>query len=332
MRRQLWPIAAATYTPHALHASDRAWPETNCSVDLWIELLHVWGADPVAALPFTLAVDFEGDQWTFFKFPLEDLNRLYGVDVIELNVWDALLEHVDVQLQLGRPTLVEVDSFFLPDTAGTSYRREHVKSAIGIQALDADARWLGYFHNAGYFELGGDDFDHLFCLAGGLNRPENLPPYAEVVKLPSSRPVMRRAVVDASLERLRTHLDRVPSTNPFRRYQARLSDDLSTLTDGTLERFHRYAFATLRQCGAAFELAASYLRWLGENGERGLEPMVAACDRIAANAKTLEFKTARAVHNRRAFDPSPLVDAMAESWNTITVGLDERAGAVVRDR
>jgi hypothetical protein len=332
MRRQLWPIAAANYARHALHASDRAWPETNCSVDLWIELLHSWGAQPVAALPFALAIDFEGDQWTFFKFPLEDLYRLYGVEVIELNVWDALLEHVEGQLQRGRPTLVEVDSFFLPDAAGTSYRREHVKSSIGIQALDTDARWLGYFHNASYFELSGDDFEHLFRLTGGLNRPEHLPPYAEVVKLPPSCLLTRRALVGASLERLRVHLDRVPSTNPFRRYEARLADDLAALAGEPLERFHRYAFATLRQCGAAFELAASYLRWLGDNGQRELEPLAAACDGIAANAKTLEFKTARAVHVRRAFDPAPIVDAMANAWQTITVGLNQRYGAVVRER
>jgi hypothetical protein len=251
MRRQLWPFAAATYARHALHASDRAWPETNCSVDLWVELLHAWGADPVAALPFTLAVDFEGDQWTFFKFPLDDLHRLYGVEVIELNVWEALLEHVDVQLQLGRPTLVEVDAFFLPDTPGTSYQREHVKSSIGIQAIDRDARWLGYFHNAGYFELDGADFDGLFRLTADLNHPENLPPYAEVVKLPSSPALTARALIDASVERLRMHLERVPSTNPFRRYAAQLANDLASLTGGTLDLFHRYAFATVRQCGAA---------------------------------------------------------------------------------
>ena len=29
----------------------------------------------MAALPFTLTVDLEGDQWTFFKFPLADLLR-----------------------------------------------------------------------------------------------------------------------------------------------------------------------------------------------------------------------------------------------------------------
>ena len=43
--------------------------------------------------------------------------------------------------------------------------------------------------------------------------------------------------------------------------------NLEWLADKDLPTFHRYAFATLRQCGAAFELAALYLRWLTEHGE-----------------------------------------------------------------
>ncbi len=32
------------YQPHALHSSERMWPETNCYVDLWIEVLNAVGA------------------------------------------------------------------------------------------------------------------------------------------------------------------------------------------------------------------------------------------------------------------------------------------------
>ena len=72
------------------------------------------------------------------------------------------------QLALGRLAIVEVDAFYLPDTAGTSYRCEHVKTSIGIQALDPEARRLGYFHNAGYYELAGEDFTGVFRLQGRL--------------------------------------------------------------------------------------------------------------------------------------------------------------------
>ncbi len=68
----------ATFCPHPLHAAERTWTETNCYVDMWIEVLHALGLDPVAAAAFTLSCDFEGDQWTFFKYPPEDLRALSG--------------------------------------------------------------------------------------------------------------------------------------------------------------------------------------------------------------------------------------------------------------
>jgi Domain of unknown function (DUF1839) len=119
---RVWDLDASGYRRHPLHCGDRAWPESNCYVDLWVELLHAAGAEPCAALPFTLGVDVHGDQWTFFKFPCADLELLYGIDIFELNVWRSLLHHVTEQLALGRPVIVEVDAFHLPDTAGTSYR------------------------------------------------------------------------------------------------------------------------------------------------------------------------------------------------------------------
>ena len=63
----LQPLSAAGYRRHPLHHGDRAWPETNCFVDLWIEVLHSFGHEPLASLGCTLDLDFEGDQFTFFK-------------------------------------------------------------------------------------------------------------------------------------------------------------------------------------------------------------------------------------------------------------------------
>ena len=62
----LQPLSASEYRRHALHRGDRAWPETNCFADLWIEVLHTFGHEPLAALGCTLDLDFEGDQFTFF--------------------------------------------------------------------------------------------------------------------------------------------------------------------------------------------------------------------------------------------------------------------------
>jgi hypothetical protein len=323
---RLWDLDPAAYTRHRLHQDDRAWPESNCYVDLWVELLHTAGTEPLAGLPFTLGVDVEGDQWTFFKFPLADLDALYGVDVFELNVWRPLMTHVAEQLTLGRPAIVEVDAFHLPDTAGTSYRAEHVKTSIGIQAMDPDARRLGYFHNAGYYELTGEDFVGVLRLEGHLTDPEYLPPYVEVAKLGVRPARAGRALHEASLALLRSHLARRPTVNPFRRYAARFPADVETLTGQPLPRFHGYAFATLRQCGAAFELAGTYLRWLETGGEGELEPVARACDQIATTAKTLQFKTARAVSAHRPFDSRPMLDTMATAWDETMAALTTRYG------
>ena len=87
MTQRVLTLDPTSYQRHRLHTQERNWAETNCYVDLWIELLHAWGFEPLAAMPFTLAIDFEGDQWTFFKFPLADLWELDGLDVQELAIW-----------------------------------------------------------------------------------------------------------------------------------------------------------------------------------------------------------------------------------------------------
>ena len=315
MKLRLWDLDPAAYGRHPLHSIERAWPESNCYVDLWVELLHSAGIDPIAALPFTLAVDVEGDQWTFFKFPLADLHALYGVKVFELNVWRSLHDHVADQLAQGRPVIVEVDSYYLPDTAGTSYRSQHVKTSIAIQAVDLERRWLGYFHNAGYYELTGDDFAGVFRLEGHLTNPEYLVPYVEVAKLSKQAPPCDRRLLDDSLSLLRGHLSQRPATNPFRRYAARFPCDLAWLGGEPISLFHNYAFATLRQCGAAFDLAGAYLRWLEASGESGLERAADGCQLIATTAKALQFKTARAVNTRKGLDAAPMLDTMAAAWD-----------------
>ena len=42
--------------------------------------------------------------------------------------------------------------------AGTDYKAQHTKSTIIVTDFDLEKRRLGYFHNAGYYELEGDDF------------------------------------------------------------------------------------------------------------------------------------------------------------------------------
>ena len=324
---QFRPLDPARHTRHELHDLDRDWPETNCYVDLWIEVLHAAGLDPHAMLPFVFAIDVEGDQWTFVKPPLADLDRLYGIDVIELNVWRALEAHLDDQVARGRLPIVEVDAFHLPDTAGTTYHRVHGKTSIAIHIIDLERRRLGYFHNGGYFALEGDDFGGVFRL-DGARAPDELPPYVEVAKLNVRPPLTGRAMLDASRDLLRRHLERRPPANPFARYAAQIDRDLSSLVGNDLTVFHAYAFSTLRQCGAAFELGGSYLRWLQRHGDVDLDDAVRQCGVISSSAKALQFKAARAAGAGRAFDPAPLLQTMADAWDGAMRQLDAACGAL----
>jgi hypothetical protein len=317
----LLDLDPATYKVSALHAPGRIWPETNCYTDIWIELLHAWGFEPHAALAFTVAIDFEGDQWTFFKPPFGDLYELFGLDVQELAVWRPLTDHIAEQLAHGRPVLVELDSYFLPDTAGTAYKREHVKSTVAVMGIDPAAREMAYFHNQGFYRVQGDDFDGLFRLAGTVD-PGILPPFVEFVKCRCSAPE-GRVLLSRSLRTLRHFAQRMPEKNPFGLFKSRFAADLPWLMDPSipdLARFHAYSFATLRQFGACYELASSYISWLGSHGVQGLAPAGEAFLRIAQGAKALQFHFARALSRGKPLDLSPL-DAMGESWESAAATL-----------
>jgi hypothetical protein len=311
-RAALWGLDPGSYRRHELHVRPRAWPESNCYVDLCVEVLHAAACEPYACLGFSLATDFEVDQFTFFKPPPQDLQALYGVSVYELNLWRPLVDHALVQLQRGALLLAEVDSFYLPDTSATDYRRAHVKTTIGIERLDLDARSLGYFHNAGFFALEGADFDGLFHIGSGSDA--QLPPYVELVRFAPERELHGRDLVARSLELTRDHLRRRPANNPITRYKAQLDQDIEWLIARDLATYHQYAFSMLRQLGASFEHAALYLGWLGAQGETGFEPAAQAFDQISQTAKTMILKLARVVNSKRAGDLSAMVEQMETSW------------------
>jgi hypothetical protein len=325
VKARILPIDPGSYQNHALHKGERAWLETNCYVDLWIEVLHAFGYDPTAALGFTVGLDFEGDQFLFFKQSTSDLYELYGVDVQELNIWRSLLDHAVEQVSRGRVVMVEVDAFYLPDTAGVSYKLGHTKTTIGIQAIDTDERTLEYFHNAGYFKLAGDDFAALFGL-DREKRADELVPYTEFAKFTSGAGLKDAALVEKSKSLLTKHLARAPKDNPILAFRRRFADDLTWLTAQPQEVFHQYAFSSLRQCGSCYELAADYVRWLGAGGEAGLEGVVSAFDTLASQAKTIQFKAARAVMLKRPVDFVPMLDAMESAWTSALGTLSARYG------
>lgn len=303
-------LDASTYQRHALHAEDVVWVEKNCYIDVWIELVHAAGCEPLAMMPFTAALDFEGDQWTFFKPKHEELFELYGIDVQELNLWRSLADHVEVHVGAGKLVAVEADAFYLRDTAGTDYQRTHTKTTIIINDFDREAKKLGYFHNASYHALEGADFDQLFRI-GFPPDPTYMPFFAEVVRL--DRLVKRsgdelRALAKAHLAK---HLARRPKENPVARFAAHVAGDLAKLQTEGLPMYHAWAFATIRQLGAAMELLAAHLVW------RGDEPAKAAAaelTKISQGSKTLILKGARAVNAKKALDATAIFDEMTAAW------------------
>lgn len=319
MMKQILALDPAKYQRHLIHGADRNWAETNCYVDVWVELLHAMGHEPIAALPFTLAIDFEGDQWTFFKFALADLYDLYGLDVQELAIWRPLVWHLEEQVGLGRHVLAELDSYFLPDTVGTAYQREHVKTTVAVNEIDVANRRLGYFHSQGYYHLQDADFVNIFHLDGPVD-PSRLPPYVEFVKRSNASPLRDDDLVAASLRILRARLPRTPQTNPFTAFKVRLEADLRWLSTETLAVFHQYSFATLRQFGASYELAATYLQWLQQHNVKQLEDAIATFHELSAGAKTLQFQLARTMTRKKPLDVG-IIDHMAVKWENTLVNL-----------
>lgn len=301
-----------TYQRHRIHSQERDWAETNCYVDIWIELLHAMGYEPVAAMPFTVAIDFEGDQWTFFKFPLQDLYELYGLDVQELAVWQPLTQHIEQQLTMGRPVLVELDSCYLPDTAGMAYKLAHVKTTVAVNTIDIDKQQLGYFHGQGYYELSGDDFIDIFRLRHEPD-PSVLSPYVEIVKSANKKSLNATEQLHISKQLLSRQVRQMPEINPFDVFKAKMHSDLDWLMQQDIEVFHQYSFATLRQFGACYELAGQYLSWLIEQGETGLDPAASGFRAISEAAKVYQFQLARAMNRKKPLDTSP-IDQMAKHW------------------
>lgn len=297
-----------TWRPQALHAGDRVWLETNCYVDVWAELLPALGHPAEAALAFTVLQDFEGDQFTFFKFPLDDLKTLFGLAVQELAIYDTVERHTLEQLRRGRPVLIEVDSHWLPDT-GPTYRTAHVKTTVAAIALSPAERRLGYFHNTGYHVLQGEDYDGLF------RRPndDGMFPYVEFVK--RDGPALEGpALTEASTELLRGHLSHRPAANPVTAWRRHLPRHLEALAARDMDYFHLYAFNLPRQLGANFEMLGTYLRWLGD-----LDEAATACRRIAEEARVVQFQLAR-MAKRRKFDEAALPLASIEADYDLVLG------------
>lgn len=322
-------LLPANHRKHPLHVAARDWPQTNCHTDLWIELLAALGREPRAILGMTLLIDFEGDQFTFFKARPDVVERLTGVSVEELTVYRPLADHVETLLAHGRMPLVEVNAHYLPDTDGLSYHIGHAKTTIGIDHFDRDRRLLRYFHNAGFYQAEAEDTTALLDLEGLAI----LPPYAEYARI-NGPGLTGGALARAALGALQTHFECAPRENPLTRYLDALDGDLARLAEAGEAAFHAYAFAVFRQFGAAMELLATHLSWLDETGVANFDRAAPIARELSSGAKALQFAAARAVLRRRGEGVRTTVAAMAEQraalFEAVSSGLTTRPMRVLR--
>jgi hypothetical protein len=317
--RALFGLDPAAYRQHPLHAGGRTYGETNCYSDILVELLHAHGDEPLAAMGFIVRMDFEGDQWTFFKPPPGDLERLFGVDIHEMQPYRFLPAQIAEQLEQGRTLIVELDSYWLPDTAATSYRTAHVKTSVAMEAIDLEGERLHYFHNASLHELSGEDYRRVLRVPEGW-QGEVLPPYTELVRFDAGPRLEGEALRARARELLGEHLARRPRTNPFERFADQLEAELPRLAAGGEQDYHDYVFATLRMAGSAFDVLAAHVQWLA--GDDAGAPAIEPLERIVAGCKLLSFKLAR----RKPFDVRPAMHDAAGAWTEAMSALDELAG------
>ncbi len=315
----------AAYERHSLHDMTRDWPETNCYLDIWIEVLASKGLPPEACLGYAVTQDFEGDQFTFFKVPLEDLESLYGIRVTELAIYDHVESHVLQQIGRGRLTLVEMDSYYLPDTQGTSYRTAHGKTTVAINRLDPAAKTMDYFHNLGLHRLEGEDFDGVFQLNASEGSTPFLP-YTEFVKFPEERPTGKQLMERAEFL-LARHLNRRPGENPVRKFAQVFPDQVAAIAERPFEFFHLYAFNTLRQLGANFELFSSHLDWLADQGRTDVAPIAEHARTISSTCKVVQFQLARAVMRKKFDKLAPSLQPAVEAWDQLIGELEKVYGS-----
>jgi hypothetical protein len=297
------------------------WPITNCYIDAWTLILAAWNLEPIAGLGVTVAQDYEGDQFTFFKYQHDDLELLYGAVVGELTIYSSLEEQYQEQVRQGRLVLAEADGYHLPDTRATSYRTQHTKTTIGIDSIDPAEGRLGYFHNVGHYELTGDDYAGIFRkLSHQSGLDDVLPPYVEFVKR-RWPPLTDRALTDAAISLLRRHLRRRPDENPIRCYR----DDFPRHIDWLLARpqsFHDYAFGIFRQLGANYQLLANHIEWLRSRNIAELTDVRDAARLISATAKSMQFKVARIAARGRIDPCTAMFDTLEQNYEAVTGGLE----------
>ena len=296
-------------------ATARIWPESNCYVDLWVGALQWLGVHAEPMLACALTAQFDVDQWTFCKPTASELADLYGIRVEELNIWRDLREQVFGQVRAGRLVLVEVDAFYLPDTAGVSYGIGHQKTTIGLRHVSDDGERITYFHNTGCFELDGDDLRGALSTRVGAHE---LPPFAELADVALLRRESAARLVPIA-KHIASRRYAVSSTaNPFAAWSLAAASQLADLAQRDIGNFHAWAFATVRQAGAMAELTAQWCEWMrthdADATAASLNEAELALRDIAQTLAAQQFRLARVPAGRPHPGFAAALSRCAELW------------------
>jgi len=150
-------------------------------------------------------------------------------------------------------------------------------------------------------------------------------PYTEFVKFPDEWPTGAE-ILSVSEELLRHHLTRRPVENPIEAFAKVFPEQVARISEREFDFFHLYAFNTLRQLGANFELFSSYLEWLSGQGRSDLDQGVADAKAISSTCKVVQFKLARAVMRERFQGLEDGLLPAAEAWDSLMRLLDFHYG------
>ena len=141
-----------------------------------------------------------------------------------------------------------------------------------------------------------------------------LAPYIEFVRGDRLSPTPADELRGVAAELLDIQVARVPGENPVRRFCVRLTADLPDLLEDQ-RAYHLYAFATVRQCGAAWDAASGFLGWLANRRRRsagGGRRFVRVAGRIRQDSSVQDW--ARASATGKSLDPVVAIDEMATTW------------------
>ncbi len=305
---------------HWVHGEESDWSNTNCYLDVWMNVLDSLGLDPIPAFASAISAEFVGDQWEFLKVRSEDLETLYGIRFGEYDTWRPLHEHLAGQLASGNLAIVEVDAFYLPDTVGVSYREEHTKTSIAPVLLDQDAHRLVYFHNGGLHELFKEDYDNT---VGAASEQGFVPrPYVDLIRLDGLQRFDAGRFPAAAQQVLKAHLRRIGNSSqqhPMVQLTDYVLSQREVLAESGMAHFHQFSFATTRQAGLSAMFASEVAQWFADAETRPevalpLGQAAQAFAEASSTAKRLQFQLARVAAGRRP-DLQPTTEALNEAWD-----------------